>query len=288
MLTLSQYRCRLEDLDSDIGPLFQEPNDQYRQKFKPKNLRPEFEAAEKKRLEEMQRYREGRRFNKKKKEDLLKNFNKRYKGHYEELEQKFYRLREIAQPDDKFVYRIDEQFAAQREADLARKKQRIEEQQWIERQDKIVNLNYRVGEGSFQPNLKNQARNGKQFPEKPWLKGKGNNARSLASFKRPVQGGKPTGMVRRTLNDPGSRFGSLPSLHKPQQPVQPELIPPPNPDDPFMIPCPLGCGRSFGKDAIDKHKEICQKVFTGRRDVYDSKKKRLNKLAVKLKKFGEE
>lgn len=45
----------------------------------------------------------------------------------------------------------------------------------------------------------------------------------------------------------------------------------------FMKACPLGCGRKFGTDVIEKHMEICQKVFTGKRMPYDSSKFRWKK-----------
>lgn len=48
-------------------------------------------------------------------------------------------------------------------------------------------------------------------------------------------------------------------------------------DDDLLRPCPLGCGRRFGEDAIEKHMKICETVFTSHRSVYDSKKYRWKK-----------
>jgi hypothetical protein len=58
----------------------------------------------------------------------------------------------------------------------------------------------------------------------------------------------------------------------------------PNEDEDFLKPCPLGCGRKFGEENLEKHMKICQKVFTGKRDQYDSSKKRWAKM---FKKKGE-
>jgi hypothetical protein len=55
----------------------------------------------------------------------------------------------------------------------------------------------------------------------------------------------------------------------------------PNEDEDFLKPCPLGCGRKFGEENLEKHMNICQKVFTGRREQFDSSKKRWAKLFKK-------
>lgn len=47
-----------------------------------------------------------------------------------------------------------------------------------------------------------------------------------------------------------------------------------NEDKDFLKLCPLGCGRKFGEENLEKHMAICQKVFTGRRDQFDISKKR--------------
>ena len=52
-------------------------------------------------------------------------------------------------------------------------------------------------------------------------------------------------------------------------------------EEDFLKLCPMGCGRKFGIENLEKHTEICQKVFTGRRDPYDSSKKRWTKVFKK-------
>lgn len=41
--------------------------------------------------------------------------------------------------------------------------------------------------------------------------------------------------------------------------------------------CPQGCGRKFGEDVLEKHMDICRKVFTGARVPFDSAKYRWRK-----------
>ena len=54
-----------------------------------------------------------------------------------------------------------------------------------------------------------------------------------------------------------------------------------NEDEDFLKPCPLGCGRKFGEENLEKHIKICDKVFKGRREPFDSSKKRWAKVFKK-------
>lgn len=45
----------------------------------------------------------------------------------------------------------------------------------------------------------------------------------------------------------------------------------------FLMNCPVGCGRRFGTDTIDRHIRICEKVFINRRETFDSSKYRLRR-----------
>lgn len=86
--------------------------------------------------------------------------------------------------------------------------------------------------------------------------------------------GKPVrrpALARRTVGGGMNKDSSLPNINDRRK-----LTMTRDPDEGLLKPCPLGCGRKFGPEVLDKHMEICQKVFTGMRDQYDSAKYRMN------------
>lgn len=117
---------------------------------------------------------------------------------------------------------------------------------------------------------------------------------SLANFKDLTAIPQNSTLVRPiappTFNE-GEAYGSLPRIQsKPalkgsiSQPPKtfPKLVrikddedkKPDDEDEDFLKPCPLGCGRKFGVENLEKHMSICKKVFTGQRAQFDSSKKR--------------
>lgn len=92
-LIVSLYRYRAEDKDLDIAPIFNLQNEHYRAKFHPKIQRIDYEEMERKELEG---YRRAKMQKKERREALISQFNKKYKGEagvkagqYEELEAKY-------------------------------------------------------------------------------------------------------------------------------------------------------------------------------------------------------
>ncbi|XP_043227130.1 serine/arginine repetitive matrix protein 1-like isoform X2 [Amphibalanus amphitrite] len=80
----------------------------------------------------------------------------------------------------------------------------------------------------------------------------------------PSRGGKGGGSRRPSVNG-GSRRSS----------VKPSDAPRPPPTDPNMAQCPI-CTRSFAKDRLEKHQEICEKSHAKKRKVFDPVKMRVS------------
>ncbi|XP_043241087.1 serine/arginine repetitive matrix protein 2-like isoform X2 [Amphibalanus amphitrite] len=80
----------------------------------------------------------------------------------------------------------------------------------------------------------------------------------------PSRGRKGGGSRRPSVNG-GSRRSS----------VKPSDAPRPPPTDPNMAQCPI-CTRSFAKDRLEKHQEICEKSHAKKRKVFDPVKMRVS------------
>jgi hypothetical protein len=238
---------RAEDTDLEFGMIFNAQNDMYRQKFTPQIETPiDNQAA----LDEQ--YLKAKLEKKKRLETVLERFNKKYKGQVEALESKIQEYDRKAEPKlsaldiNRRGKVINEEIVREKLVELEVKRKK----------DKIVNVNSQFS-GDKLPELKNK------------------NSISLANFK---EARKTTGLVRRTF----AADGSLPKIAKEpaNEPASAPTVQETAEEDSDIygrIICPKGCGRRFVADVLERHVEICQKVFTAKRQVFNSAKFRLAK-----------
>jgi hypothetical protein len=238
---------RAEDTDLEFGMIFNTQNDMYRQKFTPQIETPiDNQVA----LDEQ--YLRAKLEKKKRLEVVLERFNKKYKGQVEELEGRIQEYDRKADPklaplnSNRRGKVINEQIVREKLIELEAKR----------KNDKLVNVNSQFSNEKL-PELKNK------------------NSVSLANFK---EARKTTGLVRRTF----AADGSLPKLVKnpAQEPASAPTLPETGDDEPDIydrVLCPKGCGRRFVPEVLERHVDICQKVFTGKRQVFNSAKYRLAK-----------
>lgn len=85
----------------------------------------------------------------------------------------------------------------------------------------------------------------------------------------PRLGSKP--ILKSSASQPPRTFSKLVRIKDDEEEKNKSVV---KEEDEFLKPCPLGCGRKFGEENIEKHMKICQKVFTGKRDTFDISKKR--------------
>lgn len=91
----------MEDTDIDIGPIFNEANDNYRQKFTPTIDTVDDELI---RQEQERAFIKARLEKRRQKGQRIDNFNQKYKGGYEELEKQYNALR---RDNDPFAMNIE-------------------------------------------------------------------------------------------------------------------------------------------------------------------------------------
>ena len=242
---------RAEDIDLEFGMIFNMQNDMYRQKFTPQIETPiDNQAA----IDEQ--YLKAKLEKKKRLETVLERFNKKYKGQVEALESKIQEYDRKADPNlaalntNRRGKAINEEIVREKLVELEVKRKK----------DKLVNVNTQFSSEKL-PELKNK------------------NSVSLANFK---EARKTTGLVRRTF----AADGSLPKLTRTREPANEPASAPTVPDgaeaeeEPDIydrILCPKGCGRKFAADVLERHVDICQKVFTGKRQTFNGAKYRLAK-----------
>ena len=247
---------RAEDVDLEIGMIFNSQNEMYRQKFVP-NIEREID-----RQKEIEAgFLKAKIENKNRKEALLRQFNNKYKGEYEELEVK---VEELHPKPLKHFSNADRNNKIEA---VETEREQLIELNYKNKKDKLTNLNHKISSNQMLPELKEK------------------NSVSMANF-RNARKGRQTSLVRRTFGNEVS----LPRLNKNQRPQGILKQPSFNiidaaedkgkndedeEGDGFLISCPKGCGRKFGKENLDRHVQICQKVFTGKREIFNIAKYRM-------------
>ena len=238
---------RAEDTDLEFGMIFNMQNDMYRQKFTPQ-IEPQVDNQ----VALDEQFLKAKLEKRKRLETVLERFNKKYKGQVEALEGKIQEYGRKADPklaalsSNRLGKVVNQQIVRDKLVELEAKK----------KNDRLVGVNSKFSQEKL-PEIKNK------------------NSVSLANFK---EARKPTGLVRRTF----AADGPLPKLSK-DPANQPASAPTlagsaeEEADEYDRVLCPRGCGRRFAPEVLERHTDICQKVFTGKRQVFNSAKYRLAK-----------
>ena len=277
LIQKSLFKARFEDKDIDLGNIFKNDNTHYRQKFK-----PHIDQYDHNQYNESSVQSEPTKIGRKlysvydsptdKAKDRQNSFNKQYKGNYDFLEIKNYKVFEnnqnylnhdeesnllsndinIQQKKDEYGIRFDE--------DEKDRRQRLQDQI---QHDKRDNFSIITPSGEVY----------KKTMKKGILKHRSPEAES--SFQLP-----PLSDFTSTKNIPGSpaREKSVKSVRL-QSAQSTSLI---REEDPKKIydrhgdlyRCPEGCGRKFAEKNLENHVKICKNIFQTKRREFDSEKQR--------------